>query len=214
MDDEYNSIKVQKHLWAKIINEYKDDLYSYNWGDPTSSEARNIQGELLGDYKKILNSYILPNIKDKTVLDLGCFDGKWTRWMVGASKIICVDLAIDGFDKFSKSLEHPDVSFYQTLGYELNGIKSGSVDFIFSMDSLVRSEIGIIESYIFEFKRILSMDGKMCIHFPLSTKPLSHEYGFTQIDQFQIADICLRAGLNAKIDFTTINHGILLIVGL
>lgn len=214
MNDEYRSVNEQKHLWPKIVNAHQGNLYSYNWGDPTSSEARNIQGELLGDYKKILECYLLPNIKDKTVLDLGCFDGKWTRWMVSASKIVCVDLAPDGFDKFSKDLEHNDVIFYQTSGCELSGIKSESVDFIFSLDSLVRSEIGIIESYIFEFKRILSADGKMCVHFPLSTQHLSWEHGFTQVDQFQIADMCLRAGLKAKIDFTTINHGILLTVGL
>lgn len=213
---EYKSIETQKRIWPSVASERTDGkLYSYGWGDPESEEAKNMQGRILGNYKKIKEQYLIPHILDKTIIDIGSFDGKWTYYMDSAKRVICGDLDQTAFDKVVKNLEYPNLEFYLCEGDSLKGIEDSSVDFVFSMDSLVRSEVGIIDSYIKEIKRVLSPGGKVCVHLPAQDQHDSWELGFTQIGSGEILEMCQIHGLeNARVDKETINHGVLLLVNL
>ena len=218
---QYNSVDIQKRQWPnaagsdlQVGSPLDGNLYSYGWGDPDSIEAKNVPGQILGNYKKIKDEYLIPNIKNKTVLDIGSFDGKWTNYMGEAKLIICADLDKKGFDVIEKRLGWESLEFFLCEGDNLTGIKDGTIDFVFSMDSLVRSERDLINSYISEIKRVLAPGGKVCMHLPAQDQHLSWELGFTQIGSQDIINMCHEYGLGpCSVDKITINHGVLLLVG-
>ena len=48
----------------------------------------------LGDYMMIKDGLLLPNITGKTVVEIGCLDGKWSQYIVPhANHSILVDLS-------------------------------------------------------------------------------------------------------------------------
>ncbi len=206
----YPSIQRQKENWARamVSSEYIS-TYSYEWGDPDSEQAKNTAGKILGNYKLLKNEYLLPQINGKTVIDIGCLDGKWVKFMDKADKVICVDITEEGY----KKMDYINTQFYLTIGNELDGIPSGSVDFVFSMDSLVRSEKGVIFDYIKEIKRVLKPNGKACIHVPCSDQKLSRELNFTDISHNEILEYCHKTNfLRVGFDLEVINHGALLLL--
>ncbi len=215
-NETFKSVETQKEVWpATINNEYGGKLYSYGWGDPASDKAVNAGGTVLGNYKKIKDEYIPGRMTSKTVVEIGCFDGKWTQQLLQARRLIVVDIIQEALDFIAKKYPFSNIRHYLTAGDELTGIPSGSTDFVFSMDSLVRSEYGIIDAYVREIKRVLRYDGQACIHLPCQQQPLSHELGFTQIDIDDICAMCDQAGIkNYSFDPTTINHGVLLLVNI
>lgn len=227
MNQLYPSIEEQKRIWAgglkefvdrPISPEYKTDFYGDEWGKVMSPEATNGKGQVLGDYQSIWLYYLKPYVFNKTVIELGCLDGKWIHPMLFhyPKKVIAVDIIEDGFEQIKKWIGYTEhIQFYLTTGDELEGIADQSVDFIFSMDSLVRSEVQIIDKYLAEFKRVLAPGGRACIHLPCQQQPLSHELGFTQIGVPEIEEILLKNGIeNCVIDRETINHGVLLLINI
>lgn len=219
----YKSVETQSHIWSNCINNYQGEkLFGYEWGDPEESQTRNVHGNILGDYKKIKDEYLVPNINGKHVVDIGSLGGKWLPAMVNARQITCVDITSAGFDYIKNKVESNEyklptllnLKFYHTSGDELSGIDSGSVDFIFSIDALVRSEPEIFRNYLREFKRVLSGDGKACVHLPCREQKMSYEFGFTPITKGDIKDMCIAAGFpqSYRIDMSTVNHGVLLLL--
>jgi ubiquinone/menaquinone biosynthesis C-methylase UbiE len=175
-------------------------------------------GHVLGNYHHILTHYLIPNIAGKTVIDLGCLDGKWIIPMTWqAKKIIAVDILPEGFEKVKEwpGYKPEQIEFYLTKGYELEGIQDGSIDTIFSMDTFPRTEIEVIDKYLGEFKRVLAPGGNACIHLPCSEQPLSHELGFTQLTREHLWNLVNKHGIsNVTLDMTTINHGLLLLINM
>lgn len=91
----------------------------------------------MGNYRKI----------KVDILDLGCVGGKWTQYMLKAHRIFCVDLCDKFFNYIRKNLPCDNIKFYKTRGNELWGIEDNSIDFIFSMDALVRVKKKYIRAY-------------------------------------------------------------------
>ena len=169
---------------------------TYKWGDP---EKYN---EGLGDYKKILNEYLLPNIQDKIVIDLGCGPGKWTKYMEEAKLVYAIDIVLE----FRRDLKAENIQFVHSEdGKTFPTIPDNSVDYVFCIDSLVRSSKDIIESYAKEIQRVLKEDGMMCIHLPCTTKKLSREKGFTKLNTYQIEQMFPECYIDTK----TLEHGVL-----
>lgn len=213
---QYKSIQQQQHIWSNVINNYTspNDTPAYEWGNPDDEMARNLPQQVLGNYKKIKDEYLLPNITNKIALEIGSFDGKWTEYMHTAGRIICVDIIDNGFPIIEEKIPNTPLLCIKNNGYDFPGVDNESVDFIFSMDSLVRSEKEIIEAYIKEVYRVIKPTGKACIHLPCQTQHLSWELGFTQINEDDIARMCFDAGFTSfRIDKETINHGAVLLIG-
>lgn len=217
-ESKFKSVNEQYRIWSKqVINSHVLNHFAgaLEWGSPHDEKAVNKRGDVLGNYLKVNIDYVQPNIQNAVVVDLGSHAGKWIPQMDKAKHLICVDIFPEGFEnikelKSAGILTCPQIDFYLTSGNELAGIPDNSVDFIFSMDSLVRSEREIIQAYLKEFKRVLKPTGKTCVHFPSQDQPLSHELGFTQIGRPDIHEMAQEAGFdNYRLDYETINHGIL-----
>jgi len=192
--------------WAEAakghINE-TGEIYGYSWGDP------NLHGGELGDYRKIRDEYVIPNCLSGTVIDLGALSGKWTQYMRFADRVIYADI-----DKnlwyITKNLIHIDMEFHQCNGYDLCGIEDSSVDFILTMDSFMRADKLIIESYAKDIKRVLKPSGKAVIMLPLNTQSGSIARGFTDLSIDYVKN--LFDGVKYKIDTDTITHGCLVLI--
>lgn len=196
MSKNYSSIGKQKIQWGNAAKNNSEKIYGYTWGDPTHESSTDSSGKILGNYKKIKDEFILKYINENTtIIDLGSLSGKWTQFFLDAGKIICVDISTEGYDSIKKHLKHDNMEFYQTKGYELDGIESNSIDIVFCMDTLVRSEPGIIQDYLFEIKRVIKDDGRACIHLPCSDIVGSMERGFTGITIKEIEGMCDNAGI-------------------
>jgi len=200
---------VSKEFTQRWINEMNkmpvEDIYGYSWGDP------NREDDPLGNYLKIKNEFITPNINNNVVLEIGSLDGKWTQFCLEAKEIICVDLHEGGFSRLLERWPDAPIKTYLTEGDELKGIEDNSVDFVFSLDSLMRADKGIILSYMEETQRVLNETGKMCIHLPCDNQVGSVKRGFTSLTLEEIDDYCRLVDIkNYSLDFSTTNHGIFL----
>ncbi len=174
---------------------------SYDWGDPNSRCAEDIEGNILGDYKYIKDNYLLT--KDKVVMDLGCHDGKWTQYMADAKEIYAVDIDDTHFPVLEKRVRHKGLFMLKNNATDIN-IKDNSIDFVFCMDVLVRFPEGDIISTLKEIRRVLKLDGHFCIHVPWIGSNLGRKKGFTKIRLSKIISI-----MDCSTDLITINHGVL-----
>ena len=71
----YNTHYRQKK-WTKIA------IKNSQRGLPSSWEKQLDKEDVLGDYLKIRDEFLLPKIMNKTVLELGWLDGKWSKYIV------------------------------------------------------------------------------------------------------------------------------------
>jgi SAM-dependent methyltransferase len=209
-----NTLQYQKEHWKEEILHYNWDdskLFGYNWGDPNEAETKQPNGRILGNYLKIKNEYLLPYINDRVVLEIGSGGGKWTQYMKSAQHIICVDLNDELFNYIKKHLPSEKITFYKTSGNELSGIADHSVDFIFSMDTFVRIPKEYIFDYFKEFARVLTPNGKICIHLPCSNIHGSVRHQFIDLSKKEIKKMCTDNGFKYFIlDEDTLTHGIIL----
>lgn len=200
---------VSKEFTQRWINEMNkmpiNEIYGYSWGDPERED------DPLGNYLKIKDEFIVPNIKGNVVLEIGSLDGKWTQYCLEAKEIICVDLHEGGFSRLHKRWPDAPIRTYLTKGDELKGIKDNSVDFLFTLDSLMRADKGVILSYMEEAQRVIKPSGTMCFHLPCNSQPDSVRRGFTSLSLEEIEEYCRLVDItHYSIDFSTVQHGILL----
>jgi len=130
-----------------------------------------------------------------------------------AKRIICVDIIRDGYEIFLDHYRPNNTEFYLTEGNELRGIENRSVDFIFTMDSLVRTDIDTLKKYISEVGRVIKPNGKICMHLPCVDVAGSARLNFTNFTLKQMQEFCdeyLPKSLNIELDDKTIGHGVLL----
>lgn len=208
---------IQK--WHNMSKEYigkteKMATHGYRWGE-VNSQAAMSRDNVLGNCKFIKDQYLIPNIKEKVVLEIGSYDGKWTEHMKDASQIICSDIITNGFNAIYYNLGWEKINFHLCNGYSLSGINNESIDFVFCIDTLVRTDVKIIESYIHEIKRVLKDNGKACIRLPCDQKALSKSLGFTSLERQQIVDFCHNAKISSfSIEEESIYHGVLLLINM
>jgi len=201
----YNALFFQKRHWIKAALASDSANLAYRWGDPEDSAAR------LGDYKRVKDVFLLPNIVHKDVLEIGCFDGKWSKYLLEARSITLVDLDKRIVPILEKRLEGCHFRFYQTKGYELDGVESNSIDFIFSMDALVRTPVWAICRYMKQFRRVIRPGGKLLLHLPCNLLEGSRKKAFVSLKKSTIIEQCISNGFsNYQLDVATIYHGVLL----
>ncbi len=204
----YNTHHHQKKWTHTAINCFNSG-HEYSWGGP-------LEEKVLGDYIKIKNCFLLPHISNKSVLEIGCLDGKWSQYIVPiAQHTFLVDLSKEILPALQNKLNNPErYTFYETKGYELNGIEDASIDYIFSMDTLVRVNKRFLNLYFKEFKRVIKKNGKILIHLPCITSEGSQQRGFVKLTSNDITRMMTDNGLKEfTLDFNTISHGVLLKYG-
>ena len=163
----------------------------------------------MGDYR-IVKKAVQDIALNKTILELGCLDGKWTQTYHGlANEVILVDLD-KSIEPTLKNKFGNKIRFYQTSGKELYGIADESVDVVFSMDTLVRCRRNIIFSYFREFSRVLKKDGEIYIHLPCDSIEGSTKRMFTPLSLQEIDNLSTKNALvDLRIDTKTLEHGVM-----
>lgn len=197
-----NSLKFQKEHWEKYSLNALNGGEKWSWGDPNDSNS------YLGNYK-LIQKYVIEKSKNKIVIDLGSLTGKWTQYMKEANKIWCVDLNTKGFQYIKENFDISNIEFYQTKGDELAIIENSSIDFCFSVDTLVRAPKEAIKNYFSEINRVLKDGGQAMIHLPCTCIETSLEMGFTKITLDEIIKYSKDNNLTLNVDFTTLNHGVI-----
>ena len=71
-----------------------------------------------------------------------------------------------------------------------------------------------LSMYFKHFRRVLKKAGKMCIHLPCNASPLSVGKNFVDLHPDEITEMMITNGFSEfTLDFSTINHGLMLKYG-
>lgn len=153
--------------------------YGQQWGDPSLAGWRYWLAKLRhgrrlpGNLSQVVRRYIRPYlVTDGVALDIGAGGGRWTPYLLPARKLILVELNREFFPylerRFSAHLEK--IVFYQTSGYEIDGIEAHSVDFVFSFGTFMHLTPQGIDSYIAACERVMKIGAVAILHYPDRTK--------------------------------------------
>jgi SAM-dependent methyltransferase len=129
---------------------------------------------------------ILPRVQRHlpagTVLEIACGYGRWTNFLrQHCDRLIGVDLVGQCVQACRKRFDGDKrLSFVQNDGRSLEFVQDGSVDFVFSFDSLVHVDPSAIHGYLSQFSRILRPGGTAFLHHSnLAAYPLQARILYT-----------------------------------
>ncbi|SOE82109.1 Methyltransferase domain-containing protein [Caballeronia arationis] len=164
---------------VQFNSQYWDGLYDWQGaGEEWSWLWGGSRAQWLGSlYPRI--SGFLPA---KSVLEIAPGFGRWTQFLLSACDKYqgvdlsqeCVDACVARFSQISKG------AFFKNDGTSLDCAESGSIDFLFSFDSLVHATSEVIAAYVPEILRVLTPSGVAFIHhsnWKESGDGLSNEHG-------------------------------------
>ena len=173
--------------WANGLRRFKrsdqDGHYGDHWGDPTLSGLRYRWHRLRygrtqpGDLSKVVKRHLRPYVTpDSVVMEIGPGGGRWTQFLIGAREVVLVDLNTQFFRYLRKRFRRNrrKLVFYETSGYELNGIDDDSIDFVFSFGTFVHIDPDGIDEYLSEIARVLRSGGTGTIQYADRDKPYLH----------------------------------------
>jgi ubiquinone/menaquinone biosynthesis C-methylase UbiE len=149
------TIQENKAFWDGLYKWQKGgDEWSQAWGSPRTQWYGSIFPRIQA---------FLPA---KTILEIACGYGRWTHFLKDLStRLIAVDISEECIQACKKRFARDDdVSFYINNGKSLDMATDNSVDFVFSMDSLVHADDIVLKAYIEEISRILTKDGVAFLH--------------------------------------------------
>ena len=101
-----------------------------------------------------------------TVLEIAPGHGRFTHYLKDlAGRLVVVDLA-------ERCIEHcrqrfadsTNLEYHVNDGRSLDMVADGSVDLVFSWDSLVHADADIVEAYVSQLSRVLAADGVAWLH--------------------------------------------------
>ncbi|WP_417411320.1 class I SAM-dependent methyltransferase [Hoeflea sp.] len=102
----------------------------------------------------------------ENVVEIAPSYGRWSQYLIPSSKkYVGIDLTPKCIDACRKRFGHEDhASFKLNDGLTLTDVKDNSVDFVYSLDSLVHCHGNVVESYVKEILRVLKDTGTAFIH--------------------------------------------------
>lgn len=182
--------------WGKDLALFIDkakthDYYGCGWGDPDVSGLRYwVQRIILrtiapGDLSKVVKQYIKPYVTpESVVLEIGPGGGRWAKHLLAAKEIILVELNPEFFHYLEQRFdEHlSKFRFYHTSGYELDGIETDYVDFIFTFGTFVHIDPDGIYSYLGHIERVLRPNGIAVVQYADKTKKRGRQECFSDMN--------------------------------
>lgn len=101
-----------------------------------------------------------------TILEIAPGFGRWTQYLKDAcERLVIVDLAERCIENCRERFaDSTNIEYHVNDGRSLDMIEDGSIDFVFSFDSLVHVEIDVLSSYLAELARTLKPNGVAFIH--------------------------------------------------
>jgi ubiquinone/menaquinone biosynthesis C-methylase UbiE len=168
--------------WAQNLAQFREAhpalLYGAQWGDPEVRGLRYLVQRLLrpkaapGPLYKVVDRYLRPYVTpESAVLEIGSGGGRWTRYLVAARRVVCVDINQEFFPLLSAKFPGAPLEFYQSSGCELRGIDGDSIDFVFSFGTLVHIEPHDIRQYLDEIRRVLRPGAIAVVQYAEKSKP-------------------------------------------
>jgi SAM-dependent methyltransferase len=102
----------------------------------------------------------------RTILEIAPGYGRWTRFLLRRCvRLIGIDLSEECVQLCQERFAgYPRAKFYVNDGKSLKAVADGSVDFVFSFDSLVHAEDDILESYVAQIADKFTPNGIGLIH--------------------------------------------------
>jgi ubiquinone/menaquinone biosynthesis C-methylase UbiE len=102
----------------------------------------------------------------QTILEIAPGFGRWTHYLQGhCEKLIGVDLSPRCVEECRRRFgARPGTEFHENDGTSLAMVPDGSVDFVFSCDSLVHAEADVIVAYLGQMTKKLKPNGVGVIH--------------------------------------------------
>jgi 2-polyprenyl-3-methyl-5-hydroxy-6-metoxy-1,4-benzoquinol methylase len=101
-----------------------------------------------------------------TILEIAPGGGRWTKFLKNyCDQLIAVDIAETCIELCRKRFagEH-HLTFYLNDGKSLDMIAPNSIDFVFSLDSLVHADADVIQAYLQQIAKKLSPNGIGFVH--------------------------------------------------
>ena len=148
-----NTIAANQRLWGEHSWETAGEHWSRTWG---GSKAQ---------WQFCVRPRLSQHIPADTVLEIATGYGRWTKFMIHEAR------RYHGFDLIPKCADHcvatygsPERTFVSNDGLHLSGVGDHSVDFVFSMDSLVHVDWPTLKSYLSETLRVLKPGGRAVLH--------------------------------------------------
>lgn len=159
-------------LKSVLGSESRQKYFGDQWGIPDSETTffqrinpLAIPSEKLAQVVEMyIEPYLTPN---SVVLEIGSGGGRWTKYFLNVKETTVVELNPEFFtylkDRFDGSASI--FRFYTTTGYELDGIPTESVDFLFTFGTFVHIEPEGIRAYMEHITRVLHRGAISVIHY-------------------------------------------------
>ncbi|MBL8725155.1 MAG: class I SAM-dependent methyltransferase [Planctomycetes bacterium] len=142
-----------------------------NWNDPAKwlqhgEEWSHAWGGTESMWFGSLLPRIAPFLAGGHLLEIACGHGRVTEYLLRhCERYTGVDLAPNCIAIcMQRFANHPKARFLGTDGHSLSGVADGSVDFVFSWDSLVHAEQDAMVGYVHELARVLRPGGNAWLH--------------------------------------------------
>ena len=134
-------------------SQHRGDVWSREWGGPENQ------------WNWCLYPRIRQHLPAETVLEIGPGQGRWTHFLRAyCEHLIVADISERCIEvcrqRFGDSGLEYHVSDGRTLGFQADC----SVDFVFSFESLIHTELDDLTSYLEEVQRVLKPGGTAFLH--------------------------------------------------
>ncbi len=147
------TLDVNKRLWTRYDWSRAGEEWSENWGD-----TRNLW-----------NAILMPRIGaflGGRVVEIGPGYGRLSAFLKGhCESLVLVDVA-ENCIEFCRRRFAADrhLEYWANDGRSLAMLADGSVDFVFSFDSLVHADMKVMTAYLGEIARVLKFGGRAVLH--------------------------------------------------
>lgn len=138
-----------------------------------------------------------PGRSMKTILEIAPGFGRCTHYLLDhCESIVVVDLSdrcIDGCKR--RFSGRKNIEYFVNDGKSLDMVPDGSIDFIFSWDSLVHADREVLKAYVSQFPRIMKPGGYGFIHHSNIGSYVNKETGRVMCDNRHWRDETMTAAL-------------------
>jgi ubiquinone/menaquinone biosynthesis C-methylase UbiE len=155
-----NTIQANLDMWNERHTWTKD-------GDEWDGQA-SYHKQSYDEWKRsVIDVFLLPHLSDQTTaVEIAPGHGRWTETLVercGQLSLVdlspsCIDYCRDRF------AAHEQITYVVNDGSSLPGLPDAGVDFVWSFDSFVHMDAGVIDAYLAEIHRVLRPGGLAILH--------------------------------------------------
>mgnify|MGYP001369876637 FL=1 len=158
---------------SKLEREIKSFQKVWHGGYKTGySKKRNQKG---------LEKYLKANLNGKNILEIGCGGGQWTKKILEFDifeKIYCTDVLSAEHNNFWEYMEmnsNDRIEYFQNTNFDLNFLKDGEIDFVFSYDVFCHISYSGLSAYLDSLSKKCKSGAKLLIMYADANKYLKSE---------------------------------------